>query len=241
MQDQVTDRTMPTGRWEFDAKVTAVFDDMLNRSIPHYGVMREACRELGSRFIRPGTDVVDLGCSRGESMAPFVRLFGGEVRHVGLECSLPMLEASRARYPELIRSGVVEIREHDLRDPYPSDLRASLTLAVLTIQFTPIEFRQQILAAIARSTVPGGALILVEKVLGESAELDDAFVALYLDHKARSGYSAEAIAAKRSALQGALVPLTDRWNRELLRSAGFTRVDCFWRWFNFAAWVAIRD
>ena len=31
----------PTGRrWEFDTSVTAVFDDMLRRSIPQYEVMR---------------------------------------------------------------------------------------------------------------------------------------------------------------------------------------------------------
>jgi tRNA (cmo5U34)-methyltransferase len=36
------------------------------------------------------------------------------------------------------------------------------------------------------------------------------------------------------------VPVTARWNEELLRSAGFVDIDCFWRWMNFAGWIAVR-
>ena len=36
MKPNLTDRTMPEGRWEFDEDVTDVFDNMLARSIPQY-------------------------------------------------------------------------------------------------------------------------------------------------------------------------------------------------------------
>jgi tRNA (cmo5U34)-methyltransferase len=42
------------------------------------------------------------------------------------------------------------------------------------------------------------------------------------------------------SLEGVLVPVTAAWNEYLLRSAGFSHVDCFWRWMNFAAWVAVK-
>ena len=56
-----------------------------------------------------------------------------------------------------------------------------------------------------------------------------------------NGYSAEEIERKRLSLEGVLVPVTARMNEDLLRSAGFDQVDCFWRWANFAGWLAIRD
>jgi len=28
---------------------------------------------------------------------------------------------------------------------------------------------------------------------------------------------------------------------DALRAGGFRQVDCFWRWMNFAGWVAVRD
>jgi hypothetical protein len=34
------------------------------------------------------------------------------------------------------------------------------------------------------------------------------------------------------------VPVTARWNEDMVREAGFRDVDCIWRWCNFAAWIA---
>ncbi len=39
------DHVIPEGKWEFDAQVTDVFDEMLRRSIPQYDVMRNAVSE----------------------------------------------------------------------------------------------------------------------------------------------------------------------------------------------------
>lgn len=41
-------------------------------------------------------------------------------------------------------------------------------------------------------------------------------------------------------LEGILVPVTARWNEELLHEEGFRSVDCFWRHLNFAGWVAVK-
>ena len=87
----------------------------------------------------------------------------------------------------------------------------------------------------------GGGLVVVEKVLGADAELDQLFVELYLQKKRERGYSQEEIDRKRLSLEGRLVPVTSRWNEELLLRAGFHRVDCFWRGMNFAGWVAVRE
>lgn len=230
----------PEGPWVFDASVAKCFDDMLTRSIPQYELMRRTCFDLGSRFVTPKTDIVDLGCSRGEALDPFVRRFGCHNRFVGVEVAPAMLASARERFAGYIESGVVEIRAEDLRMSYPP-VRASLTLCVLTLQFVPIEHRLRLMRAAHRATIPGGALILVEKILGSSADVDEHLVALYLGLKADNGYSHDDIERKRLALEGVLVPVTARWNEDILRAVGFTQVDCFWRWCNFAAWIAIRE
>jgi len=234
-----TDHTLPDGQWAFDAGVTAVFDDMLARSIPQYEVMRQTCFDLASAYRQPHTDIVDLGCSRGEAMAGLVNRFGVTNRFVGVEVSEPMLSASRERFQSYIRAGVVDIRSLDLRTDYPA-VAASVTLCVLTLQFTPIEYRHRIMSAIFEHTVPGGALILVEKLLGADAQLDATMVKLYYALKGANGYSPAEIERKRLSLEGVLVPVTARWNEDLLHAAGFRRVDCFWRWLNFAGWLAVK-
>lgn len=226
-------------RWAFDDEVTRVFGDMLARSVPQYEEMRRLVFDVGSRFVSPATCVVDLGCSRGEAMRPFVDRFGAHNRFVGVERSEPMLAAARAAYAGMLPSKTVEILDVDLRVKYPP-VSASLTLCVLTLQFTPIEHRQRILSDVWSSTVQGGALVLVEKILGADVVANKLLVHHYEEMKRANGYSSEEIARKRLALEGVLVPVTARWNEDLLMAAGFKHVECFWRVLNFAAWVAMK-
>lgn len=231
---------MPAGKWAFDEDVTKCFDDMLGRSIPQYEEMRRLCTSMAERFVRRSADVLDLGCSRGEALAPLVDVARDTVRKFfGVEVSAPMVQAARARFAAE-EPGKVQILEVDLRDKFPPCV-PSVVLSVLTLQFVPIEHRQQLVQRVHDALLPGGAFIVVEKVLGATAQLDEMLVTEYLAMKARNGYSAEEIQRKRMALEGVLVPVTARWNEELLRQAGFRQVDCFWRWCNFVGWVAVKD
>lgn len=232
MQDTI----LVNGRWSFDTDVTTAFDDMLARSIPQYDVMRRACFDLGATYVQPDTWVIDLGASRGEALAPFVQRFGSANRYLGIEVSEPMYLAARARFAG---DESVIIRQDDLRQRFPQE-RASVILSVLTLQFIPIEYRQRIVQQAYDNLLLGGALILVEKVLGANANIDALMVRLYYALKDANGYTPEQIERKRLSLEGVLVPVTARWNEELLQMAGFKSVDCFWRWMNFAGWIAVK-
>ena len=72
MSEAQRDEVVPRGAWQFDQEVTAVFDDMLQRSIPQYNAMRMVTYEVGRRFVQPGTAIIDMGCSRGQALMPFV-------------------------------------------------------------------------------------------------------------------------------------------------------------------------
>jgi tRNA (cmo5U34)-methyltransferase len=229
----------PDGKWAFDAAVTDVFPDMLRKSIPAYDDMRRLVFDLGSRFVQERTAVVDLGCSRGDGLAPFLDRFGAGNRYVAIDESAPMLAACRERFAGWIDNGVLEVRQHDLRTGLPALMPASLILSVLTIQFTPVELRQRVVADAFRVLRGGGAMIVVEKVLGPDAAGDRLLVDSYYDRKRANGYSADDIDAKRVALQGVLVPQTAEANEQMLRAEGF-RVVPFWRSLNFAGWLAIK-
>ena len=230
------DEVKPGKKWKFDGSVTKAFDDMLSRSIPQYEVMRRACFDIGRRHVTPETWVVDLGCSRGEALAPFVEAFP-ESKFLGIEVSTPMRQAARERFAGKEN---VDIMGFDLRGERFSIPNASLILSVLTLQFVPINYRQHVVEEAWKGLRPGGAFILVEKVLGNTAEIDRHMVSCYHDLKASHGYKREEIERKRLSLEGVLVPVAAKWNEELMRGAGFTKIDCFWRWMNFAGWVAIK-
>jgi tRNA (cmo5U34)-methyltransferase len=233
------DNVVPGDKWHFDADVADVFDDMLSRSIPQYEIMRKAVVDLAALHRRRRMWIVDLGCSRGEAIAPLLDRFGADNHYIGIDVSEPMLEAARSRFHTWIDQGVVEIQKMDLRERFPH-VYSCVTLSVLTLQFVPIEYRMTVIQRVYDSLLPGGAFILVEKILGANAELDKDFVRLYYDLKSSNGYSQEQIERKRLSLEGVLVPVTARMNQEMLMEAGFRQVDCFWRWMNFAGWIAIK-
>ena len=233
------DHVMPSGPWQFDQQVTDVFDDMLQRSIPQYNAMRMVVFEVASRFVQPGTAIIDMGCSRGEALLPFVSNFRQANDYIGLEISEPMIEAARGKFARHPNGERVTVQRADLRHEFPG-VTSCVVLSVLTLQFTPIEYRQRIIRRVFNSLAPGGAFILVEKILGATSELDDAFVDLFLRIKKKNGYSEAEIDRKRLSLEGVLVPVTARWNEDLLHEEGFRSVDCFWRHLNFAGWIAVK-
>lgn len=241
MTDELlVDHVVADGPWRFDTSTTEVFDNMLERSIPQYDVMRATVDEIALEFAsaaRGDRCIVDLGCSRGEAIARLVADLDSDTRFVGVETSAPMLAAARERFGTASNVSLLDL---DLRLAYP-DVCANVTLGVLTLQFVPIEHRQWLIQQVYDHTEPGGAFILVEKVLGATAELDRMMVGSYLRMKRRNGYTQEEIDRKRLSLEGVLVPVTAKWNVEMLRTAGFQQVDCFWRWMNFGGWVAVRQ
>lgn len=239
MQNKV-DKITPECRWEFNQNVVDVFDDMLQRSIPQYDSMRDLCFSLSCKYRQDYTDIVDLGCSRGEAVNKLIDRYGSTNRYIGVDVSEPMLSVCRDRFKPLIDSKIVEIKNLDLRKDYPNT-RASVTLCILTLQFTPIEYRNKILKNIYDSTVGGGALIIVEKIISNNSHIDDLMVDTYYEMKRSNGYSQESIDKKRTSLEGVLVPVTAKYNEEILMNAGFKYVECFWRWMNFAGWIAVKD
>jgi tRNA (cmo5U34)-methyltransferase len=116
--------------------------------------MRRLVYETGRHFVGKGGHVVDLGCSRGEALAPLVAKLGDSVHYTAVETSAPMLEALRGRFESEIAAGTMEVLNLDLRRGYP-DVRATLTLSVLTLQFVPIDHRHRIVQDVFDHTAPG--------------------------------------------------------------------------------------
>lgn len=233
------DNVIPTSKWSFSKEVTDCFGDMLNRSIPDYKAMRSLTEMLGFSFVKKGYDIVDLGCSNGLSAEPFIKQFGEHNRFFMFDKSAPMIEECRRKYKEYIDKDIAVIENYDICYGLPY-VRACLVLSVLTIQFTPIEYRQKILNDVYNTLEEGGAFIFVEKVLGDTYETNQLMVEKYYDIKRNNGYTQEQIDSKRKSLEGVLVPLTSEANETMLRKAGFKQVDRFWQCLNFVGWIAIK-
>ena len=234
------DEIMPNSRWIFSADVADCFDDMLKRSIPHYDDMRELIYAIGRNFVVPDTTIIDIGCSNGLNISPFINNFGKNNKYALIDVSEPMLDKVRLKYADLIKDGVVNVHNMDVTKELPL-CKTRLIMSVLSLQFTPIEYRQSTIQAIYDLLEPGGAFIFVEKVIGDTSQLDKLFVNEYYSLKSKNGYSQEAIDAKRKSLEFSLVPVKEKYNVDMLLQSGFKSVECFWRALNFAGFIAIKS
>lgn len=234
------DNVLPTSKWEFNGEVTSCFENMLERSIPAYNDMRELVTRVGKHYVQRKTAIVDIGCSTGEAIKPFIQAFGAVNQYKLYDVSESMIEECKKRYKGWIDVGILDVQNFDIRKGIPDGFDTSLVLSVLTLQFTPIEYRQKIVSSIYNTLRSGGALILVEKVLGVNSKIDDMLVDEYYRLKSEHAYTQEQILTKRKSLEGVLVPITAKWNEELLLNSGFKSIDCFWRYLNFAGWIAIK-
>lgn len=239
------DNVEPKEKWEFDESVADVFENMLARSIPQYSVMRDSVTNLVYDIIttvpkKKTFQLLDVGCSDGLMLESITNKFKEEKDYtgyyLGVDISESMLERAKKRFIDTS----VSIRNCDLRTDFPIG-HYDVVTSILTLQFIPINYRQEIIQNIYNnlSDVHGGFL-MVEKVLGNTSQLDKWFIKNYYDCKEKNGYSKDQIERKRLSLEGVLVPVTNDWNIQLLKSAGFRQVDVFWRWMNFVGYIAIK-
>ncbi len=88
--------------------------------------------------------------------------------------------------------------------------------------------------------LPGGALLLSEKICFEDAAQQELMTNLHHDFKRAHGYSDLEIAQKRTAIENRLVPETLATHVARLRDAGFGSVAPWFQCFNFASILAVK-
>jgi len=97
----------------------------------------------------------------------------------------------------------------------------------------------ELLAKLRQGLVPGGVLILSEKVAFEDASIQDAITDLHHDFKRAQGYSDLEISRKRSALEQVLIPETVAAHQERLAKAGFGSSEVWFQCFNFVSLLGL--
>jgi tRNA (cmo5U34)-methyltransferase len=118
----------------FDARTAGVFDDMLSRSVPFYAEIQRVTGELAADFAVPGTNLYDLGCSTGTTLAALELLIDPSVRFVGVDSSAEMLDKARQKLDLRFTPRRRDLVRADLHD-FDGVENASVVILTLTLQF----------------------------------------------------------------------------------------------------------
>ncbi|WP_420627475.1 carboxy-S-adenosyl-L-methionine synthase CmoA [Candidatus Leptofilum sp.] len=225
--------------FSFDEEVVAVFPDMIERSVPGYSLLLPLIGQIAARYAQSHSRCYDLGCSLGAVTLVMRQQIKQEgCRITAVDNAPAMIEQCRTIFAPDGGSIPVDLVEVDISQ-VPIE-QASVVVLNFTLQFLPPAQRDALIQRIFDGLLPGGALILSEKVIFEPAELDELLVRLHHDFKRANGYSELEISQKRTALENVLIAETVPQHQARLRRAGFASADLWFQTFNFVSLLAIK-
>lgn len=237
------------GQFRFDEDVADVFPDMISRSVPGYASILSVIEQLSSRFVRPATNVYDLGCSLGAATLLIRNQAPPDATIHAVDNSAAMIDRlgnvlaettvnDKQAGKQTSKQCDVQLHRTDIRDVAMSN--ASLIVLNFTLQFVPAEHRDTLLRSCFDAMIPGAALLLSEKICFDEPGQQALLTELHLDFKRACGYSELEISQKRTSLENTLTPETIATHTDRLRNIGFSVVAPWFQCFNFASILAVK-
>lgn len=232
-------------KFTFDNNVASVFEDMISRSVPGYRQILELLPTLVKQFHRNGGFYYDLGCSLGAGMSSIAKGLcelteqKAKVKIIGVDNSQAMLDQAQPLLSKTIKAPLsYQLHCADIAD-FEID-QAVMVLMNFTLQFIPLEQRDDLLQAIYANLLPNGVLVLSEKVKFSNKATDQTLIEIHHQYKADQGYSELEIAQKRDAIENVLIPETLNTHSSRLRKAGFRIVTPWIQNLQFISILAIK-
>ncbi len=223
-------------QFEFDEEVAAVFDDMLQRSVPFYKESQKITEFFALKNLDENAVLYDLGCSTASLLLNIHRSLNVNAELIGLDNSEAMLAQAKRKceaYGVKIDVLNADILEYEYKE-------ADVFISNYTLQFIRPLVREELVKKIASSLKKEGVFIFSEKVISHHSKLNKDLIECYYDFKKEQGYSEYEIMQKREALENVLVPYSEDENIKMALNCGFSHCEVVFRWANFATFIAIK-
>lgn len=244
MSDKPRDRIYATPQemivdFAFDERVAGVFPDMIRRSVPGYETVIALLGLLAESYAQAGSRIYDFGSSLGAAtLSMRRRIPHADCRIIAVDNSTAMTERCREILSQEPNAIDVDVVCADIRDVKVE--QASLVVLNFTLQFIPPEQRQALLDHIYQGLLPGGVLVLSEKLAFEDEREESFQTGMHLAFKRANGYSDLEISQKRTALEQVLVPDSFEIHQQRLEKSGFDRIHRWFQCFNFVSLIAVK-
>lgn len=227
--------------FKFDDAVVDVFPDMIQRSVPGYSTIISAIGLLAGQFCQENSVCYDLGCSLGAaSLAMQAQIIAPNCQIIAVDSSESMVRQFQLGLDQNVNqdSPGIKVICADIRGV--AIKRASIVVLNFTLQFIPNCDREALITKIYQGLLPGGVLILSEKMAFTDMRQQLLQEQMHHHFKRMQGYSEMEISQKRTALENVLVAETFAVHQARILKAGFTSVELWFQYFNFASMIALK-
>ena len=234
-KDTIYNKQNISGAFKFDAQTVDVFADMIDRSVPGYGLILKMIGLFAQNYEQPKTNIYDLGCSIGSASKILRQCTATNNKIIAVDNSYEMIKMAKKNLATFENMHIIcdDIKNIKI-------INASVVLLNLTLQFIFKEKRQELIDNIYLGMQENAALIIVEKVNFVNKNKEDIMQKIYYSFKKSNGYSQLEIAQKRQALENVLIPDSKFMHKKRLKKAGFTKIYNWYNCLNFTGFIAFK-
>lgn len=223
----------------FDESVVNVFDDMIKRSVPGYSAVVNMVGCLASMYVQEDSQCYDLGCSLGASTLSMSKAIKKDsIRIIAVDNSKAMVKKCKENISKCVSDVNINVICDDIQNVKIEN--ASMVILNFTLQFIEPNKREELLKKIYDGMLPGGVLLISDKIAFEDKKEQELQTNLHHTFKKLNGYSDLEIAQKRTALENVLIPDTLLTHQNRLSKVGFSEGHVWFQCFNFASMIAFK-
>ncbi|GJM05350.1 MAG: carboxy-S-adenosyl-L-methionine synthase [marine bacterium B5-7] len=227
----------PVKPFEFTQRVAEVFPDMIERSVPGYPLTIAMISVIADKYAQDNTNIYDLGCSLGAASIAIQKGMKNKSCHIiAIDNSQAMIDLCNINISQDSQNNNISFKLSDVLQTKIEN--ASVVVMNFTLQFIPLSQRQSLIDKIYQGLLPGGVLVLSEKIVFEDDLENDVLNQLHHHMKELNGYERLEIANKRDALEKVLLPESLKEHQQRLTNAGFSQSFTWLKCFNFASLIA---
>lgn len=220
----------------FSKGTASVFDSHVQNSVPLYCEGHQYIAYLSDYFVKPNSICYDLGCSTGTLLEILAERHKNKenAQFIGVDPEVEMINQAKKKTSYSNVEFYVNSAENIELE------KCDFIISYYTLQFIPINKRQEVCNKIYSSLNVGGAFILFEKELVNEPYISKIVESAYMKFKLKNDFTVNEVLGKRFSLEGFLIPNTTDDNINLLSSSGFKSIQCVMQYGEFKGYIAIK-
>ena len=221
----------------FNAEEAANYDDVIKRRIPLYTEMQALIASLLPFSKKEYIRVLDLGCGTGSAGIAILKEFP-LARITGIDSSSDMLKvaASKVKHTtwrvDFICQDIREFGRGGVTPPLQCGFDA--IISAFSLHFLSPREKEDVFKRCLTALKPGGMIITSEAILSPSKRVYQIYMEKWKDFQLSNGFSEEEVGEQMLRFIRDVKPLTVDGQVELMASAGFSDVECYFKYMNWA-------
>ena len=230
----------------FKAIEVGRYDDVIKKRVPLYNEIQTLMVSLLPFSKKEYLRVLDVGCGTGETSVGLLKEFPLS-RVTGIDGSQDMLDEAAAKVKQT--TWRIDFICQDMKAciyPLPQgegqgEGGFDAIISAFSLHYLNEDEKKALLSKCRDALKPGGIFIDAEAVISPSAKVYQLYMEKWKDFQRSNGFSEDEIGAHMLKFVRDVKPLTVERQVCLMSEAGFTDVECYFKYLNWAVFGGYKE